>query len=104
MHTLREYLQNQNKNIKAINGFRTDEEGELIPCLYNEKHHITDDYTITPWSITFYDTAREPVTRFKFEGSELSDIDMLLNDKEKAMWEAEFDDIQAPKKYEEEDI
>ena len=103
MHTLRDYLRKNEKRIIAVNGFRTDEEGELIPCLYNEKHHITDDYTITPWSITFYDTAREPVTRFKFEGSELSDIDMLLNDKEKAMWEAEFDDILV-KRYEEEEL
>lgn len=103
MQTLREYLQNQGKHIVAINSFSMDEDGDLVPSKYG-KNSISDEYVITPWSITFYATDREPLTRFKFEGSELSDIDTVLTDDEKAMWLSEFEDISEPKPEEEEDI
>lgn len=100
--TLKEYLQKQGKRIIAINGFRTDDDGELVPCRYDE-NKVSDWYIITPWSITFYDVDREPLTRFKFEGSELSDIDTVLSDDERETWMSEFDDIPEPKPYEPEE-
>lgn len=102
MQTLREYLQKQGKRIIAINGFSMDEDGELVPIKY-DKNSISDEYAITPWSITFYATDREPLTRFKFEGSELSDIDTVLTDEEREMWMSEFEDISEPRQEEEEE-
>ena len=91
--TLGDYLRENNKKIVAINGFRCDESGNMVPVEYTDDCYATGYFRVSEWGITFYDPDGDPTVRFKFEGSVLNEIDKVLSEQDIAEWMEIFDSV-----------